>query len=143
MFGYRAVFTKSKMTVKVPDPNASQRHKPLQRFVEDIVSELNSQYVPVPRYCSKRKILIPLVDEDETKVAEQIVQAAARLYDTDDPDGDELDKSRNQRMAGKLVKVGGDDGQQYLKRIKMMYWNYDNRSRTYSSSSVRSNQANK
>jgi hypothetical protein len=133
MFGYRALFTKSKMSVKVPDPRASQRHKPLSRFVEDIVTELNSQYVPIPRYCTRRKLLIPLVDEDETKAAEQMMANMAN--ENTDEDGDDADK----RRTGKIVKVGGDDGQQYFKRIKMMYWHTDNRQRNYSSSSARSN----
>lgn len=42
MFGYRAVFSRDKMAIKVPDPYASQKHKPLEKYVHDIVSDLNS-----------------------------------------------------------------------------------------------------
>lgn len=65
MFGYRAIFTRTNMKCKVPDPKTAQNHKPLFKYVRDIVSELDSQYVQIPRYGTRRKILIPLVDEDE------------------------------------------------------------------------------
>ena len=44
MFGYRVIFKKRKMDIKAPDPHASQSHKPLERFVSDIVGELSNQY---------------------------------------------------------------------------------------------------
>lgn len=47
MFGFRVTFTKSKMDFKVPEPKASQAHKPLTRFVSDIVNDLSNTYIPV------------------------------------------------------------------------------------------------
>jgi len=44
MFGYRVLFSKKKMLIEVPDPKVSQGHKPLQRFVHDIIGELNQMY---------------------------------------------------------------------------------------------------
>ena len=45
MFGYRVIFKKRKMQIKVPDPNTSQAHKPLNKFTSDIIGELSNQYV--------------------------------------------------------------------------------------------------
>lgn len=45
---------------------------------------------------------------------------------SDNDDCDDLDKTKKS-FGGKLVKVGGDDGQQYLKQLKMLYWNFDTR----------------
>ena len=45
MFGYRVIFKKRKMQIKVPDPNTSQAHKPLNKFASDIIGELSNQYV--------------------------------------------------------------------------------------------------
>ena len=66
MFGYRVVFNKSSMKIKPHDPNASQHHKPLHKYVKDIVSELDSSYLPIHKYCTRRKILVP-VDEEEAE----------------------------------------------------------------------------
>ena len=41
MFGYRVDFKKKNMAIKAPDPDVPQSHKPLQRFVNDIISELS------------------------------------------------------------------------------------------------------
>jgi uncharacterized protein with NRDE domain len=70
MFGYRVVFSRSHMKIKRPDPKASQAHKPLQKFVKDIVNELNASYVTIPKYGTRRHIVIPVVEsegEDEEK----------------------------------------------------------------------------
>lgn len=148
MFGYRAIFSRGKMSIKVPDPYASQKHKPLERYVNDIVSELNSQYVAIPKYCTRRKLLIPILDEDED-TKDQSIQFAKQ----EDASGDEEDyvdgdkqfsqtiKSKNATFrstyaAKKILRVGGEDGQTYQKRVKMLYWNYDQRHRNFSSSSI-------
>ncbi len=73
MFGYRAIFSRGKMAIKLPDPNASQQHKPLSRYVNDIINELNSQYVAIPKYCTRRKLLIPLNDTDD-EIKDQSIQ---------------------------------------------------------------------
>ena len=36
MFGYRINLLKSKMKVNVPEPQANQEHKPLQKFVSEV-----------------------------------------------------------------------------------------------------------
>ena len=41
------------MEIKVPEPDASQGHKPLQRFVNDIISELSQGYMQIPKFYSK------------------------------------------------------------------------------------------
>ena len=38
MFGYRVKFKRKLMQIKVPDPKTCQNHKPLKRFVADIVN---------------------------------------------------------------------------------------------------------
>ena len=41
MFGYRVIFQKHSMKIKAPDPVTPQIHKPLAKFVNDIVGELS------------------------------------------------------------------------------------------------------
>ena len=45
MFGYRVIFQSEDMEINVPDPHASQAHKPIQRFAGDIIGELSQNYV--------------------------------------------------------------------------------------------------
>jgi hypothetical protein len=85
MFGYRAVFTKGKMAIKVPDPRACQKHKPLERFVHDIVNDLNSGYLPVQKYSTRRKVLIVSNEDDEPEKDEQVAQT----HDITEDEGDE------------------------------------------------------
>lgn len=148
MFGYRAIFSRGRMSIKVPDPYASQKHKPLERYVNDIVNELNSQYVAIPKYCTRRKLLIPILDEDEDEDSKDqsiqfVKQEDAFGDDEDYVDGDkQLSQTikpknatfRSSCATKKILKVGGEDGQTYQKRVKMLYWNYDHRHRNFSSS---------
>lgn len=70
MFGYRVVFQKADMSEnKIPLPGASQTHKPLQRYVSEIMSELTANYQPIHRYHTKQRILIPLHESDEEEEA--------------------------------------------------------------------------
>lgn len=70
MFGYRVVFQKALMQKNdIPEPSASQAHKPLQRYVNEIMSELTANYQPIHRYHTKQRILIPLPDSDEEEEA--------------------------------------------------------------------------
>ena len=63
MFGYRVDFKKKNMEIKAPDPDVPQSHKPLQRFVNDIISELSQGYSQIPKFYSKQHILVPLPEE--------------------------------------------------------------------------------
>ena len=72
MFGYRVVFKKKRMLIDAPEPSVPQTHKPLQKYVNDIMSELNLSYMPIHRYGTKQRILIPLPDsEDEEEYMEK------------------------------------------------------------------------
>ena len=44
MFGYRVIFQKRNMEINVPEPATSQAHKPINRYVNDIMSELSQTY---------------------------------------------------------------------------------------------------
>ena len=44
MFGYRVIFQRKQMQIKVPEPSASQAHKPIAKFVSDVVGDLSSNY---------------------------------------------------------------------------------------------------
>ena len=75
MFGYRVDFKKKNMAIKVPDGDAPQNHKPLKRFVNDIVSELSSGYTQIHKFYSKQHILVPLPDElNEEEYIEKLEQ---------------------------------------------------------------------
>lgn len=77
MFGYRVIFKKGDMANSVPQPDTSQNHKPLSRFVNDIVNELSSNYQPIHRYHTKQRILIAMPDsEDEEEFIEGLVQGS-------------------------------------------------------------------
>ena len=92
MFGYRVTFSKKKMQLKVPDPKACQTHKPLKRFVQDIVGQLTSNYQQIPKFHSKQKIMIPILDSEE----EAIDDAAAEENDeTNDVDSCRLDSNES------------------------------------------------
>ena len=53
MFGFRVIFQKKDMKIGRPEPSAPQSHKPLQKFVSDIVGELSNSYVQIHKYHSK------------------------------------------------------------------------------------------
>ena len=75
MFGYRVDFKKKNMAIKVPDADVPQTHKPLQRFVNDIITELSQGYAQIPKFYSKQHILVPLPDElNEEEYIEKIEQ---------------------------------------------------------------------
>ena len=74
MFGYRVNFKKKNMEIKAPDPDVSQGHKPLQRFVNDIISELSQGYCQIPKFYSKQHILVPLPEEQEEEYIEKLEQ---------------------------------------------------------------------
>ena len=52
MFGYRVDFKKEKMRIPAQDPFESQSHKPLVRFVAEVVADLGSGYVAM-KYATK------------------------------------------------------------------------------------------
>ena len=56
MFGYRVDFSKEKMRIPAQDPCESQSHKPLVRFVAEVVADLGSSYVSM-KYATKQRIL--------------------------------------------------------------------------------------
>jgi len=77
MFGYRVIFKKDDMVNSVPQPDTSQNHKPLSRFVNDIVNELSANYQPIHRYHTKQRILIAMPDsEDEEEFIEGLVRGS-------------------------------------------------------------------
>lgn len=53
MFGYRICFRKKEMKRGAPEPQASQTHKPLNKFVNEIVGELAASYVQIPKYSTR------------------------------------------------------------------------------------------
>ena len=63
MFGYRVLFKKRKMRVNVPEPEPSQLHKPIHRYVNDIMSELSQGYHQLHRFHTKQRILIPMPED--------------------------------------------------------------------------------
>ena len=52
LFGYRVDFNPEKMKISEQDPCQSQHHKPLVRYVADVVSELTSGYAAL-EYATK------------------------------------------------------------------------------------------
>ena len=68
MFGYRVIFQKRHMEINVPEPEASQAHKPIQRYVSDIMGELSQSYHQMHRFHTKQRILIPLPDDSDEEV---------------------------------------------------------------------------
>ena len=77
MFGYRVLFQKKNMSVNAPEPDASQAHKPINRYVNDVMGELSQGYHTLHRYHTKQRILIPLPDcsddddDDEVTIIDQ------------------------------------------------------------------------
>ena len=63
MFGYRVNFKRKNMEIKAPDPDAPQTHKPLHRFVNDVISELSQGYTQIPKFYSKQHILVAQQEE--------------------------------------------------------------------------------
>lgn len=136
------------MATKVPEPGASQAHKPLQRFVAEIVGELSQMYQPLHRYHTKQRILIPMPDSDD----EDYVQPSARdvtsgevsgrhghkaseqrSFDARAPGENDLSKSQGEnpiknvkemKRNGELVvlKTRHGERQTFLKRNKNLIW---------------------
>jgi len=78
MFGYRVLFTKKKMGKNVvSEPYAPQTNKPLTKYVNDIIGELTSTYIQIPRYHSKQRILIPIMDSEDERAYEPKEKDAA------------------------------------------------------------------
>jgi len=77
MFGYRVLFTRKKMGKKVSEPYVPQTNKPLTKYVNDIIGELTSTYIQIPRYHSKQRILIPIMDSDDERADEPKEKDAA------------------------------------------------------------------
>ena len=74
----------------VPAPDSSQNHKPIHRYVNDIIGELSQGYLPINRYHTKQRILIPIHEdsEEEKDNAESKIDAAALAQ----PDKDNKEK---------------------------------------------------
>ena len=53
MFGYRVIFKKKNMQIKAPEPSEPQVHKPLQKFVNDIIGELSLSYHQINKFHTK------------------------------------------------------------------------------------------
>ena len=64
MFGYRVNFNMDLMSEGYPLPSSSQAHKPIHKFTNDIVAELNKNYEVIPKYFTIQKILIPVEEEE-------------------------------------------------------------------------------
>ena len=71
MFGYRVIFKKRAMEVPPSDPATAQTHKPVKKYVEDILSELASNYQPMHRYHTKQRILVPLPDSEDEEFIDE------------------------------------------------------------------------
>lgn len=103
------------MTIKLPDPKASQKHKPLEKFVSDIVNDLNSAYIPVQKYCSKRKVLIPWNDDD-TESCKDVLSQIGKTEEPSEEEGDytptegPMQKMKTFRVNKRKIKVYGEDG---------------------------------
>jgi hypothetical protein len=52
MFGYRVDFNRQRVKSPDQEPTASQRHKPLTKYVADVVAELGAGYVSM-KYATK------------------------------------------------------------------------------------------
>ena len=65
------------MGKKVSEPYAPQANKPLTKYVNDIIGELTSTYIQIPRYHSKQRILIPIMDSDDERADEPKEKDAA------------------------------------------------------------------
>lgn len=91
-----------------------------------MVGELAGSYLPVQRYATRRKILV-VADESEEEPKE--TQSGA-----EDSEDESVFEVRGKRK--RHVIVYGEDGTEYYKKHKNLYWNYDTRGRTYSSSSM-------
>lgn len=48
------------MSEGCPLPSSDQTHKPIHKFTNDIVVELNKNYEVIPKYFTTQKILIPV-----------------------------------------------------------------------------------
>ena len=79
MFGYRVLFQEEFIS-QVPAPESTQNHKPIHRYVNDIIGELSQGYLPINRYHTRQRILIPIhedSEEEEKENAEGKTDAAA------------------------------------------------------------------
>ena len=150
MFGYRINYSKKKMKVKAPEPDTSQAHKPLVKFVSDIVGLLTRDYPQIPKYHSKQRILVPVNDSDSEE--EEVIESPTSPRSPRSPkrgenSGDEDDLgedteaysptpleatdnalkkklNRTGKHKGELVtiKLRNGDRQTYRKRAKNLYW---------------------
>jgi len=49
MFGYRIQFSRQTQD-DIPNPDACQKHKPLHKFVNELIEELTKGYEIIPKY---------------------------------------------------------------------------------------------
>ena len=150
MFGYRINFSKKLMKVKAPDPQASQAHKPLSKFVADIMNLLAKDYQQIPKYHQKQRILVPGHDSDSEEEEPEMPDSPTSLQSPKSPKrGDNSDDeaedteaqspnpllegtdnalkkklNRTQKHKGELVtiKLRNGDRQTYRKRTKNLFW---------------------
>ena len=150
MFGYRINFSKKQMKTKAPDPQASQAHKPVSKFVADIMNLLAKDYIQIPKHHSKQRILVPVHDSDSEEEEPEMPDSPASLQSPKSPKRDEnsdddqaedmeaqspnvfegtdnaLKKklNRTSKHKGELVtiKLRNGDRQTYRKRCKNLYW---------------------
>ena len=52
------------MSEGCPLPSSCQDHKPIHKFANEIVAELNKNYEVIPKYFTIQKILIPVEEEE-------------------------------------------------------------------------------
>lgn len=64
MFGYRVNFQMEQMKEGCPHPSACQAHKPIHKFTNEIIAELNKNYEVIPKYFTYQKILVPYEKEN-------------------------------------------------------------------------------
>jgi hypothetical protein len=50
MFGFRVNFNMDLMSEGCPLPSSCQAHKPIHKFANEIVAELNKNYEVIPKY---------------------------------------------------------------------------------------------
>jgi len=90
----------------------------------------------VPKYCTRRKVLIPFSDDEDdgaSSVQECGKNETAEQSEEDmyliEPHSATQKFNKNGTLRSikpKVVKVFGEDGQQYNKKIKMLFWHYNN-----------------
>lgn len=103
------------MTFDKPKADASQLHKPIHKFAQEITEELVKGYEQIPKYHTIQKVIIP-VESSESEDEEEIEL-------TEDERQEKLKREEERRNALGVLKREGD--KLFRRRCNRLVWWHD------------------